>query len=109
MLCIRKIRHIMVKGRKGADDTDHHRHRMCIATKTLVELYQLLVHHGVVLDGAFKFGLLAGIWQLTVLEQIGDFKKIAVLGELLNRIAAIQQFALVAINERHLGLTTGRR
>jgi hypothetical protein len=78
-----------------------------VAAEALVELHQLLVHHGVLLDGAFEFGLLRGVGQFAVLQQIGDFEEVALFGQLLDRIAAIQQFALVAIDEGDLRLAAG--
>ena len=38
--------------------------------------------------------------QVAIDQQVGDFEETRVLGQLLNRIAAIQQHALVAVDER---------
>jgi hypothetical protein len=42
-------------------------------------------------------------------QEVGDLQEVALFGQLLDRIAAIEQFALVAVNERDLRLATGRR
>jgi hypothetical protein len=48
VLEIREILGFMVEGRQRANDPDQNRHRVGVTAETLVELHQLLVHHGVV-------------------------------------------------------------
>jgi hypothetical protein len=60
----------------------------------------------VLLDGVSK-SLFCGIGQFAVLQQIGDFEEVAVLGQLLDGVAAIQQLALVTVDEGDFGLATG--
>jgi hypothetical protein len=109
MLGIGEVGDVVVEGRQRADHADHDRHRVRVAAEALVELHQLLMHHGVVLDRAFEFGLLRGARQFAVLQQPGDFKEVALFRQLLDRIAAIQQFALVAVDESDLRLAAGGR
>ena len=61
------------------------------------------------LDGRFEIGLLLRVRQFAVLQQVGHFEEVALFGQLLDRIAAIQQFALVAVDEGHLRLAAGGR
>jgi hypothetical protein len=49
----------------------------------------------------------AGVRQFAVLQQVGDFEEVAVLGQLFDRVAAIQQLADVAVDEGDLGFAAG--
>jgi hypothetical protein len=40
----------------------------------------------------------AGVRQLAVEQQVADLDEVALLGELLDRVAAVQQHALVAVD-----------
>ena len=99
----------MVEDRQRANHTGHHGHRVRVATETGIELGQLLMHHRMVLDGFFEIDLLLGIRQFAVLQQVGHLKEIAVFGQLLDRVTAIEEFALVAIDKGDLGLAASRR
>jgi len=69
-----------------------------VATEPAHEQLQLLVHHGVVRYQAIKILLLLVIRQFAVQDQVADIHKVAVLSQLLNRIATIQQLAFVAVD-----------
>ena len=56
------------------------------------------MHHGVVRDRIGKSRQLLLVGQLAVQNQIRGFEKIAGLGQLLDRVAAILQYALVAVD-----------
>ena len=58
----------------------------------------LLVHHRVVGDAVVELGLLRRGRQLAVEQQVADLEEVAVLGQLLDRVAAIEQHALVAVD-----------
>jgi hypothetical protein len=106
----REVGDVVIEGRQRADHADHHRHRVRVAAEALVELHQLLMHHGVVLDrGRLELALLGLGRQFAVLQQVGDFEEVAVLRQLLDRVAAIQQLALVAVDEGDLRLAACRR
>ncbi len=107
VLGIGEVHRVMVEGRQGTNDTGHDGHRVSVTAEAGVELGQLLVHHRVLLDGVFEIALLTGVRQLAVLQQIGHFEEVAVLSQLLDRIAAIQQLALVTVDEGNLGLAAG--
>ena len=82
--------------RHGADE---HPHGMGIVTKTLQEFLGGLVQHGVVSDVGDEILQFRRGGQLAVQHQIGDFKKAALLRQLVDGIAPIPQDALVAIDE----------
>ena len=58
----------------------------------------LLVDHRVVGHELGEVGLLLRVRQLTVQQQVAGFEEVAVGRELLDRVAAVQQFALVAVD-----------
>jgi hypothetical protein len=72
---------------------------MSVVMKTLQEFLGAFVQHGVVGDlvGPVLQFRLNG--QLAEQDQVGDFEKGALLGELLDRITAITQDTLIAIYE----------
>jgi hypothetical protein len=49
-----------------------------------------------------------GVRQFAVLQQVGDFEEVAVFSQLLDRVAAVQQLALVTVDIGDLGLAAGR-
>ena len=104
-----KIEGVVVERRQRANHADHHRHRVRITTEPGIELGHLVMHHRVILDGVLERPLLDSVRQLAVLEQIGDFEEVALLGKLLDGVAAIQQLALVTVDEGDPGLAARRR
>ncbi len=99
---------VVVEGRERADHAAHDRHRMRIAAEAAEEGRELLVHHGVHGDVALELLLLGGGRQLAVQQEVGGLHEIAVLGQLLDRIAAVEQLALVAVDIGDLGLAAAR-
>jgi hypothetical protein len=73
---------------------------MGILRQRTEEGLEVLVDHGVARDGPLEDLILARARQLAVAEQVRDFEEVAVLGQLFDRVAAIAQDALVAIDER---------
>ena len=71
---------------------------MRVAAEALEEPAHLLVHHRVVRDAVVEIGLLRRGRQFAVQQQVADLEEVAVLGELLDRVAAIEQDALVAVD-----------
>jgi len=57
------------------------------------------VHHGVLGDGVGKFLGLGCVRQFAVQQQVAGFQEVAVLRQLLDRVATILQLALLAIDE----------
>src|SRR6185295_3204715 len=71
------------------------------------ELLDVLVHHRVVRD-AVDPGLLLGPGrQLALQEQVGRLQERALLRELLDRVAAVVEDALVPVDERDAALAGG--
>jgi len=62
----------------------------------------------VILDRVRELGELVRGRQFAVDQQVRDFEEIALLRELLDRDAAVEQYAFVAVDERDLALA-GRR
>jgi len=100
---------VMIKGRQRADDAAHDRHRVGIAAEALVKAAQLFVHHRVARDRIVEILKFIRRWQFAAQQKMGDFHEAALLGELLDRIAAVQQHAFAAVDEGQLGLAAGGR
>ena len=73
-------------------------HRMGVAAEALEEAVHLVMHHGVARDAIVEIRLLGGGRQLSVEQQVAGLEEVAVLGELIDRVAAIEQDALVAVD-----------
>ena len=90
---------VVIERGERADDAAQHGHRMRIAAETGVEARELLVHHRVVHDDLHELVELRLVRQLAVQDEVGDFEESARLRELLDRVAPIEQDALVAVDE----------
>ena len=82
---------------------------MGVAAEALEEPAHLLVHHRVMDHAVDEVGLLAGGRQFAVEQEIAGLEKIAVLGEIGDRIAAVEQDAFVAVDISDLGFTARGR
>ena len=89
---------IMVERRERANNTAHDRHRVRIAPKPTEENRKLFIDHGVAGDRRVEIGFLGGIRQFALQQQIRNLQKIGLFRQFLNRVAAMQKHALVAIN-----------
>ena len=74
MLRVVDVQGVVIERRQGADHAAHHRHRVSIAAEAVEEGFQLLVNHGVVLHGADELGLLLGVRQFAVEQQVAGFR-----------------------------------
>ena len=82
---------------------------MRIPAEATEELADLLMHHRVARDlVAEGLQLLRGR-QLSVQEHVADLDEVALLGQLVDRIAAIEQHAFVTIDIRDRALAACRR
>ena len=77
---------------------------MRVAAEAGEEAAHLLVHHGVAGDAMVEIVLLRRGRQFAVEQQVADLQEVAVLGQLVDRIAAVQQDALVAVDVGDLRL-----
>ena len=100
---------VVIEGGQGADGRHHDRHRVRVASEALEETVELIVHHGVVSDREGELLQLVRGRQITVQKQVADLQKTGMLGQLLDRIAAIEQHAFVAIDIGDLALAARRR
>ena len=98
----------MVEGRHCSHGTDEYCHGVRVAPKTLEKPGHLVMHHGVARDDVDEILVLRGVGQLTVQQQVADLEKIAVLRQLLDGIAAIQQHAFVPIDIGDFRTAAGR-
>ncbi len=89
---------VVVERRERADDAGEHGHRMGVVTEAVEEAPQRLVDHGVAADRGLELFQLALVRQLAVEDQVGHFDEGGVGCQLFDRVAAIQQHALVAVD-----------
>ena len=73
-------------------------HRVRVVLEALHELLDVLVQHRVERDLARPRLLLRRGRQLAEQDQVRGLEEVALLGELLDRIAAVEQDALVAVD-----------
>lgn len=99
----------MVECRHGTDNTGHDGHRMSIAAEPAEEINHLFVKHGMICHQAFKLLELGRIGQVTVEQQEAHFQIMALRGELVDGIAAMQQYTVIAINEGNGRVASGGR
>ena len=82
---------------------------MRVAAETVEETVHLVVHHRVPCDPVVEICLLGGGRQLAIEQQVAGLEEVAVLGELVDRITAIEQHALVAVDVGDLRFRAGGR
>jgi hypothetical protein len=70
-----------------------------VAPEAAEEVVHLLVQHRVVGDAAFEILQLRGGRQFAVEQQVADLEEMRFLGQLVDRVAAMQKLALVAVDE----------
>lgn len=102
LLGIIDVRAVMIERRQRANGAHHDRHRVSIPTETLEKAVELLVQHRVVGDVFVELGEFRGLGQFAVQQQVADFQEAGLLGQFVDRVAAVQQHALVAVDEGDL-------
>ena len=100
---------VVIEGRQRADAGHHDRHRMRVTAEAVEEPRHLLVDHGVAADAVVELGLLRGGRQLAVEQHVAGLEEVAVFGELVDRVAAIEQDAGVAVDVGDLRFGARRR
>ena len=98
---------IMIKGRHRANDAAHDRHRMRVTAEAAIELRQLLMDHRVAGDVVGEFGIFGRVGQIAVEQKVRHFEKVGFFGQLVDRIAAIEQHAGVTVDIGDLGFARG--
>ncbi len=99
---------VEVEGRERADRADEHAHRVGVVLEPLHQLGDVRVQHGVLHDVLGPLLMLRLGRQLAEEDEIGGFEEVAVLGQLLDRVAAVEQDALVAVDIRDPAAARGR-
>ena len=82
---------------------------MGVAAEALKEAAHLLVDHRVMNHAIVEVLLLRGGRQFAVEQQIASLEEVAVLGQVFDRIAAVEQDAFVAVDIGDLGFAAGGR
>ena len=100
---------VVIEGRQRADHAAHHRHRVRVAAEAAEEAAICSCTMVWWVMRVVELGLLRGGRQFAVQQQVADLQEIAVLGQLLDRIAAIEQDALVAVDVGDVGFAARGR
>jgi hypothetical protein len=98
---------VRVERGERADGADEHPHRMGVVLKALHQLRDVGVQHRVKRDVLRPLTVLRVVRQLAEQNQVRRFEEVAVLRQLLDRIAAVEQNALVAVDERDPAAASG--
>ncbi len=99
LLGVERVEAVLVEGRQRADRAGQHRHRVRVAGEAVEEPLEVLVQQRVPADPARRTRRAASAGrQLAVDQQVATSRKVLVLGELLDRVAAVAQDAGVAVD-----------
>ena len=90
---------LRIEGRERADRRQQHPHRVGVVAEALHELLDVLVHERVDRDLVRPVVELLLGRQLAVDQQVGDLEVGRLLGQLLDRVAAVLEDPLVAVDE----------
>ena len=101
-------RSVLVEGRERADCGGTHGHRVAGLGQAAEQLLQVLVQHRVVRHLVGELLQLGGRGQLLVQQEPHDLDEVALLRQLLDRVAGVPQYALLPIQERDLALARTR-
>ena len=88
----------MIESRQCSDQAGHDRHRVRITTESAQEKMHLLVDHRVTGHLIIEILFLVCVGKLAIEDQIANIHEVAVNGQLLDRIATIEELTLVTIN-----------
>ena len=92
------VHRVVIERRHRGDDRRHHRHRMRVVVEAIKEAQQRLVDHRVMTDVGVELLQLGLGGQLAAQQQVAHLHESALLGELFDRIAPVQQHAGVAVD-----------
>jgi hypothetical protein len=93
VLVVERVQAVLVEGRQRAHGRRQHGHRVGVGREAAEELAEVLVQHRVLADLGLPAVELVRGRQLAVDEQPGDLEEAGLLGELLDRVAAVAQDA----------------
>src|SRR5262249_24110480 len=100
-LGVKDVLGVAVEGRQRFDRTDQHPHRMGVVMEAVDEFFDVLMNESVMRNSVLPLHELRRCRQFSVKDQVGHFEVIATLGELLDRITAIAQDSLIAVDKRY--------
>ncbi len=95
---------VRVEGRQSPDGAHQDAHRVRVVAEGIDQLADVLVEHRVMGDRVLEILQLVLLRQLAVIEQVRHLEEARLLGELLDRVAAVAEDALVAVDEGDLAL-----
>ncbi len=98
LMWIGNVGRVMIESRHCTNATDHHSHGMGVTTETGKEFRHLFVNHRVARNTIVEVRFLGCGRQLAVEKQVAGFEKITMLGELIDRITAIEQGTFITID-----------
>ncbi len=101
------IQRLVIEGRQRGDRRGQHGHRVRVVMEALEKIPLRLVHHRVMRDVVFEAGELGLVRQLAVEQQVGHLEEGRLFSQLLDRVTAIHQDALIAIDVRDRTLGGG--
>lgn len=107
LLLVERVVAVLVERRQGTDHRRQHRHRVRVAREALEEALDVLVQQGVLRDLVLEGGELVHVRQLTVDQQRGHLKEGGALGQLLDRVAAVPEDALLTVEVGDRGFIRG--
>ena len=98
LLGVERVQRVLVERGQRGHGRGQHRHRVGVAREAAEEALELLVQQRVVADPLVERFQLGGRGQVAVDQQVGNFQEAGVLGQLLDRVAAVAQDAGIAVD-----------
>ena len=92
------VHRVVIERRHRGHYRRHHSHGVGVVMKAVEEPQQRFVDHGVTADAVRERLQLGGLGQVAVEKQIGHFHEAAVFGQLLDRVAAMQQHTGITVD-----------
>src|SRR6266545_47653 len=108
LLGVEDVLRLRIERREGRDGTAQHRHRVRVVAEPFEEFSDVLVHVCVVRDVVRPLLVLGLRRQLALAQQPRHLQESRVLGELLDRVAAVAEDSPVAIDEGDRALARRR-
>ena len=110
VLRVADVEGVVIEGRERPHDADEHSHRVGVVLIPGDESPNSLVDHRVPSDRGVELGPLRLVGQLAVEQEVADLEKVALFGELLDGVAAVEQHALLSVDVGdRTGAACGRR
>ena len=98
MLRVVDVGAVVVERRECAYQASHDGHGMRIAPEATQEKLHLFIHHRVVGDSLGEFRLRRTVGEVAVEQQMASLHEVTVGRQLLDRVAAVLQLSLVAVD-----------